>query len=48
MSRQYTMGKRAAAQDETRARIIKATIAMHDEKGICQTTINDIAAPPRC
>lgn len=43
MSRQYSMGKRAAAQEETRARIINATMAMHDEKGITQTTINDIA-----
>jgi len=38
------MGKRAAAQEETRERIIDATVALHDEKGITQTTINDIAA----
>jgi AcrR family transcriptional regulator len=38
------MGRRAAAQGETRERIIQATMALHDERGITQTSINDIAA----
>jgi AcrR family transcriptional regulator len=38
------MGKRAAAQEQTRERIVQATMALHDEKGISQTSINDIAA----
>ncbi len=42
--RQYTMKKRAASKRETRERIIQATVALHDEKGIVPTTLNDIAA----
>ncbi|MDK3074981.1 TetR/AcrR family transcriptional regulator [Sedimentitalea sp. JM2-8] len=38
------MKKRAAAQEETRERIIQAAVALHDEKGIVPTTLNDIAA----
>ncbi|SON54016.1 transcriptional regulator BetI [Hartmannibacter diazotrophicus] len=38
------MGKRAASQVETRERIVQATMALHDEKGITHTSINDIAA----
>lgn len=44
MARRYTMGKRAEERDRTRARIVRATIALHDEKGIAPTTFADIAA----
>lgn len=41
--RSYRMGKRAAARDATRERIVKATMALHDEKGVATTTFADIA-----
>jgi AcrR family transcriptional regulator len=37
------MKKRAAARDETRERIIRATMALHDEQGVATTTHSDIA-----
>jgi AcrR family transcriptional regulator len=42
-ARPYRMKKRAAARDETRERILRATIALHDEKGVATTSFSDIA-----
>jgi len=41
--RPYRMKKRAAARDETRERILKATMQLHDEKGVATTTFSDVA-----
>jgi AcrR family transcriptional regulator len=41
--RKYTLRKRAAQQDETRLRIVEATMALHEELGPRQTTISAIA-----
>ena len=41
--RKYTMGKRKAAVEETRRRILEATLALHSEKGIFGTSWQDIA-----
>jgi AcrR family transcriptional regulator len=41
--RKYTMGKRRAAVEETRQRILEATLALHSEKGILGTSWQDIA-----
>ena len=41
--RPYRMSKRAEALAETRERIIRATMALHDEKGVATTTFTDIA-----
>jgi AcrR family transcriptional regulator len=41
--RKYDMSKRAAAAEATRERIVLATIAQHDEKGILGTSFDDIA-----
>ena len=43
MSRTYQQRKRAERQDETRVRIVEATIALHQEVGGLQTTISAIA-----
>lgn len=43
MARQYRMKKRATARDETRERIIRATMALHDEQGVASTSFADIA-----
>lgn len=43
MTRQYRMNKRAAARDETRDRIVRATMALHDEQGVATTSFADIA-----
>jgi AcrR family transcriptional regulator len=42
-ARKYTLRKRAEAQDETRARIVEATVALHEELGPAKTTISAIA-----
>jgi AcrR family transcriptional regulator len=42
--RKYSMERRSAIVDETRQRIIDATMALHDEKGILATSMQDIAA----
>lgn len=42
-SRSYTLGKRKSAQDETRDRIVRATMAVHDVKGVVGTSYVDIA-----
>lgn len=44
MPRTYSMDKRIAAVEETRQRIVDATVALHNEKGILATTMQDIAA----
>jgi AcrR family transcriptional regulator len=41
--RQYRMGRRAESADQTRRRIVEATIQLHGEKGIAATTLRDIA-----
>ena len=41
--RKYTMDKRRAAVEETRQRIVVATLALHAEKGIFGTSWQDIA-----
>ena len=38
------MGKRAAAVEQTRQRIVDATLALHGEQGIAATSWDDIAA----
>lgn len=43
MTRQYRMQKRAAAHEEVRARILRATMSLHDEKGVAPTTFADVA-----
>ena len=43
MARQYRMKRRADARGETRDRIVKATMALHDERGVATTTFADIA-----
>ena len=41
--RKYDMNKRRAAVEETRRRILEATLALHSEKGIFGTSWRDIA-----
>jgi AcrR family transcriptional regulator len=41
--RKYEMGKRRATVEETRQRILEATLALHSEKGIFGTSWQDIA-----
>jgi AcrR family transcriptional regulator len=41
--RRYTLKERARAQDETRQRIVEATMALHEELGPRATTISAIA-----
>ncbi len=41
--RKYDMGKRKTAVEETRQRILEATLALHAEKGIFGTSWQDIA-----
>jgi AcrR family transcriptional regulator len=43
MARSYRMKKRAEARDQTRERIIHATMQLHDEKGIAPTTFSEVA-----
>ena len=43
MARTYQMRRRAARQSETRQRIVEATVALHEEAGVLNTTISDIA-----
>ncbi len=37
------MKKRATARDETRERIVRATMALHDEQGVATTSFADVA-----
>jgi AcrR family transcriptional regulator len=41
--RKYELKKRAERQDETRQRIVEATVALHEELGPAQTSISAIA-----
>jgi AcrR family transcriptional regulator len=41
--RSYTLGRRAETAAETRQRIIEATAALHEERGISGTSLRDIA-----
>ena len=41
--RKYELKARAARQEQTRARIVAATVALHEEVGPARTTIADIA-----
>ena len=41
--RRYTMDKRKAAVEETRRRILEATLSLHAEKGVFGTSWQDIA-----
>jgi AcrR family transcriptional regulator len=43
MAREYRMRKRAEARDETRERIVRATMQVHDEKGVAPATFAEIA-----
>lgn len=43
MTRNYRMQKRAENRDETRRRIIEATVRVHDEKGVAPATYSEIA-----
>lgn len=42
--RKYEMKKRGAAVEETRRRIVRATLDLHAEQGVEQTSWDDIAA----
>jgi AcrR family transcriptional regulator len=44
MPRRYSMERRTAAVDETRQRIVDATVELHNEKGVLATSMQDIAA----
>lgn len=44
MTRRYTLGKRAEAKEQTRDKILRATMQVHDEKGVAPTTFADVAA----
>lgn len=41
--RKYHLGKRAESVEETRRRIIDATFALHAEKGVVATSMQDVA-----
>lgn len=43
MARAYELKRRAERQDETRQRIVDATIALHETVGAAQTTMSEIA-----
>ena len=43
MGRQYTLKRRAERQEETRQRIIEATLELHQTVGPAATTVTDIA-----
>ena len=44
MARKYELRRRAERQEETRRRIVEATVALHQTLGVVHTTISDIAA----
>ena len=43
MPRKYDLGRRAAAAEDTRRRIVDATVALHAEQGILATSYKDVA-----
>src|SRR6476659_561993 len=42
--RRYQMARRAESAEETKRRIVQATFALHEEKGVAATTFREIAA----
>lgn len=42
-ARKYSMDRRVAAVEETRRRLVDATVALHGEQGVLATTMQDIA-----
>jgi AcrR family transcriptional regulator len=44
MARSYQLRRRAERQDQTRQKIIKAAIELHQAKGLAATSMSDIAA----
>jgi AcrR family transcriptional regulator len=44
MPRTYQLKRRAEQQQETRRRIVAATVELHEEVGVLRTTVSDIAA----
>ncbi len=44
MPRKYELRRRAERQEETRRRIVEATVALHEALGVPRTTVSDIAA----
>jgi len=44
MPRRYELRRRAERQEETRRRIVEATVALHEALGVARTTVSDIAA----
>lgn len=44
MPRTYQLKKRAEERDQTRERILKATMLLHDEQGVATTSFTQIAA----
>lgn len=44
MTRRYRKARRAEAQEETRARIVRATTELHVEQGVATTSYPDVAA----
>lgn len=43
MTRAYRKAKRAEAQEETREKIVRATMALHSERGVATTSYSDVA-----
>lgn len=43
MPRKYELGRRAASAEETRRRIVDATVALHAEQGVVATSYRDVA-----
>ncbi len=43
MTRKYDMKRRAKRQEETRRRIVEATVELHETRGMARTTISAIA-----
>jgi AcrR family transcriptional regulator len=43
MPRRYELKERAKAQEDTRRRIVEATVALHEEVGPARTTVAEIA-----
>jgi len=41
--RRYSLGKRAQAVEDTRRRIVEATFDLHNEKGVLNTSMQDVA-----
>ena len=44
MARRYSLDRRAKTQAATRARIVEAAIALHQDRGIAATSMRDVAA----